>query len=438
MNHAPTLIHASGIAGNAPTSSPPNAILLDAPRSPDGPWPILALGSVDEVQLHPSAAHANRLDLPGRVLLPALVNAHTHLDLTHLGPQPLDESRGFAEWGKWITQSRLDEPDQLRASVAQGLRMSLKGGVAAVGDIAGAWRIEPVEVLRGSGLWGVSHLEVFGVGAEREIAAAERLEAILESRRDLRAPGRARMGISPHATYSIGPDLYRHSSQLAGRYGVQLATHVAECPEERQVLQTGDGPIRSLLSELGLWSDEVARRLRTEASPVRHVLESVGERGPIVAVHVCDCSDEDIELLARAGASVVYCPRANEYFRYAESFGPHRYRDMLDAGISVSLGTDSIVCLPRDEADRISTLDEMRRLSRRDGADPNILLEMATTNGAHALGLDPSLFQIAEGNAIAGLCAVPINETDRDDDPIAAALASDSPVELALGPELQV
>ncbi|MFN7022304.1 MAG: hypothetical protein ACK4WH_13380, partial [Phycisphaerales bacterium] len=82
-----------------------------------------------------------------------------------------------------------------------------------------------------------------------------------------------------------------------------------------------------------------------------------------------DCDDEDLAVLARTGTSVAYCPRASDYFRAAEHFGPHRYRDMLAAGVTVALGTDSALCLGPEadpvragDAARISVLDEVRHL----------------------------------------------------------------------------
>jgi cytosine/adenosine deaminase-related metal-dependent hydrolase len=113
-------------------------------------------------------------------------------------------------------------------------------------------------------------------------------------------------------------------------------------------------------------------------------------------------TDADIELLARTGASVAYCPRASEYFGHRL----HRYMEMLEAGVNVCLGTDSIIC-----HGTLSIVDEMRRLHRRDKADPHMLLAMATTRGAAALGLDHAQATLTPG-APARLVAIGYDPTE--------------------------
>lgn len=395
----------------------PAALLVEADQ---GRLKTLAIGRPDEVAQHPAAKAARRSDFPRAVILPGLVNAHTHLDLTHLGPMPLEPGASFATWAKSIASGRLTDASAVRESVQEGIRLSTAGGVVAVGDIAGDWRTEPVEELQGSGLLGVSFLEIFGM-AGREDASAQRLTSLLTQRSDLVTSQRVKLGIQPHAPYSVGSKLYHEAARLASQYGLPLATHVAESPDERQLLDQGDGPLRELLEEMGLWSAEVALALGIKGSPVRRVLDAVGE-APLLAVHVCDCSDDDIDALARAGTSVAYCPRASDYFRYQDAFGAHRYRDMLDAGINVCLGTDSIVCLPENDSNRISTLDEMRFLYQRDGADPLTLLQMATTNGARALGIDPDLFTLQAGQAVGGLIAIEVDSDDLREGAMVAVL----------------
>ena len=128
-------------------------------------------------------------------------------------------------------------------------------------------------------------------------------------------------------------------------------------------------------------------------------------------MHVNQCSDEDLAILAEARTKVVYCPRASAYFGADRHFGPHRYRDMLAAGIEVALGTDSIINLPSgilDEAGLgLSTLDEARFLHARDGADPDTLIKMITTHGSRVLGFDDALVTLSEGSTPIGILAIP-------------------------------
>jgi cytosine/adenosine deaminase-related metal-dependent hydrolase len=134
---------------------------------------------------------------------------------------------------------------------------------------------------------------------------------------------------------------------------------------------------------------------------------------PFLVAHVNDCDDAAIRTLARTGTSVAYCPRASAYFGAERHFGPHRYRDMLGAGINVALGTDSIVNLPESAvgAAGMSILDEMRFLYRRDGTDPRVLLGMGTVNGARALGLPADAFAFGVGGEMAGLASVEVGDS---------------------------
>ncbi|MEL7473993.1 MAG: amidohydrolase family protein, partial [Planctomycetota bacterium] len=136
---------------------------------------------------------------------------------------------------------------------------------------------------------------------------------------------------------------------------------------------------------------------------------------PILAAHVADVRDADIHTLAAAGVSVAYCPRAAEFFDVPRDLGPHRYRDLLDAGVNVCLGTDSLAGLPTSAADptrgAFGPLADARRLHQRDGVDPRTLLAMATTRGAQALGLNPEAFTLNAPAPPAGLtlCRTPAN-----------------------------
>ncbi|MFZ4576131.1 MAG: amidohydrolase family protein, partial [Phycisphaerales bacterium] len=166
-------------------------------------------------------------------------------------------------------------------------------------------------------------------------------------------------------------------------------------------------------------------------SPVGHLREVLALR-PMLVAHVNDCGDDDLEVLRQTGTRVVYCPRASSYFGHERPFGPHRYRDMLSAGIPVALGTDSVICLAR--SDRISVLDEMRVLSRRDGVDPRTLVTMATRNGALALGIDDERVGLRVGDRPLGVIAVEVGtERGWQIDPLVAAMASDAPPEWVVG-----
>ncbi|MBL0922304.1 MAG: amidohydrolase family protein [Phycisphaerales bacterium] len=402
LSERPTLLIGAALACPAGFDGvpAPGAVLASVEG---GRLRILASGEVGEVERHPAARDARRVDLPGHAILPGLVNAHSHLDLTHAGARPFDRAGGFRGWLEMVLHVRVREADAVRASVRDGVARSMLGGVVAVGDIAGVERMEPTEELRSSDLIGDSFHEFFGVG-ERQATTAARVGATLEAHAG-EAAG-VRLGLSPHAPYTVGLRLYDHAQREAERRNVPVATHLAEGAEEREFVATGRGLFRELLERLGVWDDTALDDVGGGRSPIAH-LESALLRRPMLLAHVNDCPDADIERLALARASVAYCARCSDYFLRHEEFGAHRYLEMLAAGVNVCLGTDSVINLPPEEAERLSTLDDARFLFARDGADPRLLLRMATTHGARALGLEEGLFTLAPGEA-AGLVAVDV------------------------------
>jgi len=342
-----------------------------------------------------------------------------------------------------VRTSRPDTPETIQAAVELGVQKSLEGGVVAVGDIIGSPGSGPttagLAALSRSPLEGVGFLEHFGIGAHTAPALAQ-LNRLAEELPEMGFPGMGsrgrtgiRAGLQPHAPNTVSIRVYRHAARLAGRLGLPLATHLAETPEERRFVAEGDGPQRAFLEQLGIWDDAELEHIGQGRHPIEH-LEPVLETTGMLLAHVNDIPETDagrlIEKLARWGASVVYCPRASVYFGAAGRLGPHRYREMLDAGVNVCLGTDSIINL--DTPGRISPLDDARLLHRRDGADARTLLAMLTTGGARALGLDPAKYTFRVGGALDGLVAVPIS--GGNDDPAAAVLASESAPRLLIGP----
>lgn len=192
--------------------------------------------------------------------------------------------------------------------------------------------------------------------------------------------------LSPHAPYSTAPEVYREAIAYCRQRGLPICAHLSETREEAEFLATGTGPFRTLLEHRELWDGSFAP---PGCSPVQYA-ESLGllELQPLLA-HVNYAGDEDIQLMAKRGCSVVYCPRTHRFFEHA----PHRYRDMLGAGLNVCLGTDSLASSPS-----LSILDELRFLRRLDDlSSDSLLLEMGTIRGARALGLESQLGSLEPG-----------------------------------------
>lgn len=412
-NHFPTSgvvrIDAACIADAHAEHAPGSLVMRLTPAGAE----ILHAGPTSGLDSAPDLpAPDHTLALPGTTLIPGMVNAHTHLDLTHLGPIEHDPTQGLTPWLKRIVAGRVHEPDEIAAAVEQGIAKSLAGAVVAVGDIAG-WTnlgptLTPFDTLAQSPILGISYVEYFAIGP-RERAAMDTMQAFVADHRarfDAQDPAFARLGLTPHAPYTVTRAAYDQTLDFAAV--IPLTTHLAESLAENEFIARATGPKRDLLEAMGLWDDSAAAGIGTGAHPIAH-LEPVLARTPWLVAHVNDADDAGIATLARTGASVAYCPRSSAYFGADTEFGPHRYRDMLVAGVNVCLGTDSIANL--DTPDRISVLDDMRLLIERDALPARTALAMGTTHGARALGLDPAAFAFTPGSPLAGLAAIDAADT---------------------------
>jgi cytosine/adenosine deaminase-related metal-dependent hydrolase len=407
---------------------------------------IVAAGSEQEVRrAHGPAARI--IECPGLLLLPALVNSHAHLDLTLLGPRPFDGD--FVAWLRAAAAARPRDPQVVAAAVQQGLRLSAQAGVGYVGDVAR----DPAAILArlrrapgspagvssgfsggvdlsGTGIGGVSYLEAFGVGRRQKdgfIELLERVRCLPSDKTGYLPHAPIALGLQPHAPYSAGLGLYHAAGRFAAERDLRLCTHLAESPEELEFIARADGPLADMLRQLGKWDDTL---VPTGQHPVDY-LEPELRRGGWLAAHCNYAAADHIHLLAYTRTSVAYCPIASAYFGLprAACGGPaaHRYRDMLDAGVNVCLGTDSILCQSPAEPQPLGILPQMRYLYHRDRTDPDLLLRMATVNGLQAMDLPESAATLGPG-APARLIGVPINADDPTD-PLVQALAGRQPVQ---------
>jgi cytosine/adenosine deaminase-related metal-dependent hydrolase len=192
--------------------------------------------------------------------------------------------------------------------------------------------------------------------------------------------------------------------QIARERGLPLSTHLAEIPEEREFLHSHAGPLQEMWERLGAWEDFPGT---FDGSPVAFA-KSMGLLDyPTLLAHVNYCDDEDLALLARGKASVVYCPRTHRYFGHP----PHRWREMLALGINVAVGTDSCASSPD-----LNLVDDLRLLHE---IAPEVTVEelwqMATINAAQTIQSDVS--HAAEFTIFSATSDEPLKEileTDRE------------------------
>ncbi len=399
FNSQPTLIQAGAVMDGAGVLARPGVVAVSA----EG-WVVYA-GPPAGVPAAFLADSVAQIRLPDRLVVPGFVNAHTHLELTGIGPRPYDGD--FPGWLEQVVREKPATDAAWWASYEAGLAASAMAGTVAAGDIVAHDKVkEALQARFKWEIWGMAYAEQFGLGAVCRIPQGYELFS------------EKRIGIQPHAPYSAGPLLFETASQS----GFPLSTHLAETTEELEFVARGTGPFRELLEKLGKWKPQYAAAYQAGLTPVEWMRPHLAAAHWLLA-HVNYASDADLVILARTGTSVAYCPVASDYFGHKN----HRYRDMLAYGINVCLGTDSAICQPASEPHPLGVLPQMRHLFLRDATDPLLLLKMATVNGAKALGLaeDFATFKVgAEARPVA-LTFDPENP----ESPLAQALRRSEPAE---------
>ncbi|MCG6924719.1 MAG: amidohydrolase family protein [Acidobacteria bacterium] len=316
----------------------------------------------------PAAPGGPVRDLGSGVLLPSLVNAHTHLELSHLrGLAPL--GRGFVPWVEGVVAARTSgDEEEAAARTAEAIELLEKRGTAAVGDVSN--RLAHLDVLMDSRLRAVVFLEVLAWDPAR---AAETERWVDERIAAARRHDRVEVRLGAHAPHSVSPELLR---RLAERGGIG-ALHLAESPEESRFLEHGDGAWAKFLARRGLGAVPFAA---PGTSPVRYA-DDLGLLHPaLVAAHGVQVDAADREILARRGVSVVLCPRSNRNLGVGRADVPA----LLAAGVRLCLGSDSLAGV-----DTLDVLDDAALLARQfTDLDPAALVRMATAGGAEALGFE--------------------------------------------------
>ncbi len=431
---SPILVKAGTLVDGENINVSPGGVLLERAKPDAVGYTILAADSLREIESHPQARQAQVIDRLDSVVCPALVNAHTHLDLTHIGPWRLPlmggQTGGMDSFVAKVRSERRVDETGIRASVKLGIEASKRGGVVAVGDIAGAAngipQITPFLEMQLNRFLGTSYVEFFAIGSG-EASGIQRIQSTVASLQNA-STDLCKVGIHPHAPYSVSLQGYRAALKLHLAHGIPICSHIAESRAEREFIAAGTGPFRTLLETIGLWNG-FPEGIGAGRSPVAHI-SSLPGISAIRLVHLNDLSDRDIESLA-PDTVAIYCPRSSEYFKSEGAFGSHRYRELLRRGIKVALGTDSLINLLDQpvENPRISTWEEMQLLHRRDGVDPRQLLTMATTWGAEAIGMSALHFQFKPGLSVIDLIGI---MTSGRDGSLAAALKGTALPELLL------
>ena len=307
-------------------------------------------------------------DLGDVVLLPGLINAHCHFDYTHL---PVPYRGSFTDWIRDIVVLKATQtPGDFLAGIQAGMELALRAGTTTVVNIE--CFPELIAQLPATPLRVVWCPELIDLARRVELPAGFK-------------------GLSPHAPYTASAELYRRCAQ-SGRF---ITTHVAESDEEDEMFRQGRGQLYDALQQRGRNMSDCGRAGAVD------LLHSYGVLSRnCLAAHANCLTSDDVQLMAQTGTSVVHCPKTHRYFQRS----PAPLTALLDAGVNVCLGTDSLAS--NDTLDIFAEMQEMARVFPE--WPPARIIAMATTNAAKALSQSTRLGKIATG-AVADLIAVPAN-----------------------------
>ncbi|HHT9130470.1 MAG TPA: amidohydrolase family protein, partial [Candidatus Brocadiaceae bacterium] len=347
---------------------------------------IHRVGRFAEVKILPDIGKI--IDLGNAVILPGLINTHTHLDLTNLHRR-IKPTNNFTHWIFQLLAARTRWKDEKYiSSIEKGIKLSVEAGTTTIADIANT--SHSFSALKKSPLRKIVYKEIIDLDPSHAKDVMEKIQWELST---ITTDDLFRIGLSPHAPYSVSRELYRAVSQLARETNMPVCTHIAETEDEIEFLEKGTGNFPILLRQIRAMNNNWQP---PGLSPIKYLNETGLLGNHPLLIHCNYITDDEITLIKSSGASVAFCPRSHHFFSHTN----HPVQRLLDAGISVGLGTDSLA-----SNDTLSILDEMKFLFHHYPILPKALLFMATLNGAKSLGLELQVGRIKEGFE-ADLCGI--------------------------------
>ena len=333
-------------------------------------------------------APPGRDDDLGRVILgPGLVNAHCHLELTVM--RGFLEGLAFREWIVRLTTAKRSvlTRDDLLDSARFGIVEGLRAGVTTYADTCDSG--VAFDAMLELGVRGIMYQEVFGPDPAQCDASMQELRGKVGRLRGI-ASDRVRIGVSPHAPYTVSDALFAAVAAYAAAEQLPVAVHVAESAAEHDLVVRGEGAFAAGLRGRGI---HVAPRAR---SPIA-LLAKAGLVTPAsLLVHAVNADADDVALVHAHGAAIAHCPVSNA--KLGHGIAP--LGQYLDAGIRVGLGSDSVASNNRmdllDEA-RAAVLMQSAAQRTVDALSAATAFELATLGGARALGIDADTGSLAVG-----------------------------------------
>jgi aminodeoxyfutalosine deaminase len=331
-------------------------------------------------------APADAIDLGRAAVMPALVNAHTHLELSYLrGVVPPAER--FLDWIRTIMAKRREYPDaadpRILAAARTAIAEARASGTGVIGDISNTLVTAPL--LREAGMPARIFYELLRFNAPDPESMTREARAKADAAAS--GDGLVRVSLAPHAPYSVSPALFGAiRADLDAHAGQVSSVHLGESREEVEFISRGTGPWRALLEELGVWTDAWQP---PGTSPLEY-LDALGflDRR-VLAVHGVQFAGDDLARLRSLDMTVVACPRSNAHV----GVGSPPLESFYAMDVDVAFGTDSLASV--EDLNLFAEIAEARRIAPRVSA--RALLESATRRGACALGFEEQFGTIEKG-----------------------------------------
>jgi 5-methylthioadenosine/S-adenosylhomocysteine deaminase len=313
------------------------------------------------------------IDARGCLILPGLVNAHTHAPMTLLRG-----IRDDVDLMTWLTkymfpiEKRFVSRDFVRWGALLACWEMIASGTTTFAD--GYFFEEDVaRAADEAGLRAVPGQGIFDVPTPDSETAAEGLARAERFLSDWSGHPRITPSLCPHSCYTVEPETFRKTMKLAEKFDAPVQTHLAESPAEIAMV-----------------------RDRFATSPVRHLASAEVLNARLVAAHCVCVDDDEISLLAESGAGVVHCPESN--MKLASGVAP--IGRMLGAGVRLGLGTDGAAS--NNDLDMIGEMGSAARLHKVATLDPTaaparVVLRMATRGGAEALHMQEHIGSLEAG-----------------------------------------
>ena len=295
---------------------------------------------------YPLFCHGDLEDFGQAIICPGLINLHTHLDYSNVNL--LDSNSNFFSWIQKLTKTASTwSPSQWQESALNGARQIALSGTTCIADssYSGQAAFACAEV----GLRAVVALELFGVDESKSVsqfdawlAKYNRLvnEGAHEQGGKLALSlnsGQIQITVSPHAPYTVSPQLWSHAQEWACQHNLPLLTHVAESQQECSWIAGNDAELDAFLQAVIPGYKSVSWK-GAGKTPIQHLNDHDLFKARTIAAHTVHLSESDLEIMSRLQVKSVHCPRSNS--RLKNGVAP--YAKLLSYGIEVGFGTDSL------------------------------------------------------------------------------------------------